>query len=497
MSIKGSTQTLYVGKEKANIIGFWGGKTTIDYTELSRIDFSYFRPGRGGGYLNFIDKTGKKNSFSFNHKVNQKIYKTIELIKESRPELEIKEYHAEDYKFYQCDWFIILTMFFCCMPLGLFLMWRYKKYTLPIRTMMTFLIITLWLPSVLYLSMFQNSPSTPSASSLAQSEITDISPEELITSYEANEVKGDEIYSGKYFRLTGTIGDIGKDILENVYITFKRDEQFALTSVQCYFSDEAEIQKVMELNSGDNITLVGYCEGKFGNVQIKDSIIEKSGISVKNNTKKTGKDAEGFSTTLTAGHYVVGIDIPIGTYSFFSKKGTGNLYSNDGTINEIFDFQNQAGESLKEYGIENFGTEELKNIYLSEGVILTVTGTQEISAGCDDGLVSSMTNRNQDELEELEIGYGNYGANDNIPSGTYDIIWLEGSGNIISDSANTDNSINEIMGIPDKLDTGSEIDATLNKITEELYIQEFHNFTIEEGDILKIPEIKVRLVPSE
>lgn len=97
----------------------------------------------------------------------------------------------------------------------------------------------------------------------------------------------------------------------------------------------------------------------------------------------------------------------------------------------------------------------------------------------------------------MEIGYGNYGANDNIPSGTYNIIWLEGSGNIISDSANTDNSINEIMGNPDKLDTGNEFDATLNKITDELYIQEFHNFTIEEGDILKIPDIKVRLVPSK
>lgn len=56
-------------------------------------------------------------------------------------------------------------------------------------------------------------------------------------------VKGDEIYSGKYFRLTGAIGDIGKDILENVYITFKRDEPFAITSVQCYFNDDAEIQK--------------------------------------------------------------------------------------------------------------------------------------------------------------------------------------------------------------------------------------------------------------
>ena len=34
MSIKGSTQTLYVGKEESNIIGFWGKKVTIDYSDL-------------------------------------------------------------------------------------------------------------------------------------------------------------------------------------------------------------------------------------------------------------------------------------------------------------------------------------------------------------------------------------------------------------------------------------------------------------------------------
>lgn len=207
---------------------------------------------------------------------------------------------------------------------------------------------------------------------------------------------------------------------------------------------------------------------------------------------------EAFSTTLTAGHYLVGIDIPVGTYSFFSKKGSGNFYSSDGSINEIFDFDNQVGESLKEYGVDNFGTEELHNIFLSEGVIISVTGTQEISAGCDDGLVSELKSRNQEDLSELEIGYGSYGANDNIPSGTYDIIWLEGSGNIISDSGDTNNGINEIMGdLSKKLDTGIESNSIIKKINDQLYITKFRNFTIEEGDILKIPDIKVKLVPSK
>ena len=206
---------------------------------------------------------------------------------------------------------------------------------------------------------------------------------------------------------------------------------------------------------------------------------------------------EAFSTTLTAGHYVVGIDIPVGTYSFFSKKGSGNLISSDGSINEIFDYDRQVGNSLKEYGIDNFGTEELHNIFLTEETIVTVTGTQEISAGCDDGLVSKMKKRHQDDLSELEIGYGNYGANENIPSGTYNIIWLEGAGNIISESANAEYGINEIMGDLSKLEIGSESNDMIKEINNQLYIKEFHNFIIEEGDILKIPDIKVKLVPSE
>lgn len=104
-------------------------------------------------------------------------------------------------------------------------------------------------------------------------EIMEISPAELLTTYEANEVKGDEIYEGKTMRLSGTVGTIGKDVMEDVHITFAGDD-FSITSVQCYFSDEAQIAKVMELQQGDSITLVGICDGKFGNVLLKDCVFE-------------------------------------------------------------------------------------------------------------------------------------------------------------------------------------------------------------------------------
>ena len=180
---------------------------------------------------------------------------------------------------------------------------------------------------------------------------------------------------------------------------------------------------------------------------------------------------EAFTTTLTAGHYVVGIDIPVGTYSFFSKKGMGNLVASDGSINAIFDYENQAGNNI---GISGLGTEELKNIYLNNGVIITVTATQEISAGCGDGEVSNMQSRNQDTLEAVELGYGLYSAGDDFLPGTYNIQWLEGFGNIQTDPYEIDYGINEIMG-------ELSIDNTIDELSDKICIKQYNNLILKEG----------------
>ena len=198
-------------------------------------------------------------------------------------------------------------------------------------------------------------------------------------------------------------------------------------------------------------------------------------------------ETEVFTTTLTAGHYIVGIDIPVGTYSFFSKKGSGNLISDDGSINEIFDYESQVSPDI---GIENFGTEELNIIPLTDGTILTVTSTQEISAGCEDGRVSELKPRNQ-ELNEIELGYGLYAAGDDFAPGTYNVTWLEGNGNIQTNPYDSDTGINEIMG--EKTPTYDE----LQELNDKLYIRSFNNLILNEGDILEINDIKIKLTPSE
>lgn len=48
MSIKGSAGELFLGKQEATIITFWGNKIKIPYDNLKRIDYSYFKFGDGG-----------------------------------------------------------------------------------------------------------------------------------------------------------------------------------------------------------------------------------------------------------------------------------------------------------------------------------------------------------------------------------------------------------------------------------------------------------------
>ena len=39
--------------------------------------------------------------------------------------------------FYSKIWFIVLMLLFCCFPIGLFLMWKYKKFNKPARVIIT------------------------------------------------------------------------------------------------------------------------------------------------------------------------------------------------------------------------------------------------------------------------------------------------------------------------------------------------------------------------
>lgn len=93
----------------------------------------------------------------------------------------------------------------------------------------------------------------------------------LVAAYVSNEVAADKNYKGKEFFVEGVIDDIGKDILNDIYITLKSEE--ALRSVQCLIDDE---DVVSDLRKGQKVTIYGKCNGLMMNVIMKDCKLVKN-----------------------------------------------------------------------------------------------------------------------------------------------------------------------------------------------------------------------------
>lgn len=206
---------------------------------------------------------------------------------------------------------------------------------------------------------------------------------------------------------------------------------------------------------------------------VKLESIETSTEIAYTETKKYNEPVlQAYSNNLSTGYYIVGIDIPTGTYRFQAKKGFGNVITDDGSLNLIFDATGEV----------EFATNSIDNIYLGQGVALYILGSQEVSCGCSDADINNLGTREQpDSLKDVEIGYGWFTSGTDFIPGTYDIDWIEGNGNIISEFYEDDLSrINEIMGDFD-----------------DHYIKSFKHLYLPEGVMLKIDEIKIKLSPSK
>ena len=91
---------------------------------------------------------------------------------------------------------------------------------------------------------------------------------DLIAAYEKNEVAADQNFKGQSFYITGYVDHVGKDILNDSYLTFKAGNDFR--GVQCYVEDQ---DVLAQLKPGQRITVYGECDGLSMNVQIKNAKI--------------------------------------------------------------------------------------------------------------------------------------------------------------------------------------------------------------------------------
>lgn len=181
---------------------------------------------------------------------------------------------------------------------------------------------------------------------------------------------------------------------------------------------------------------------------------------------------EPFETNLKAGYYTVGVDIPAGTYTFTAVAGSGNVISSNtyrGGLNEIMAAQ------ADEYSISEF-----KNAKMEKGVTLNLSGTIELKISCDSASVSEMEQRKNLLTEEVQLGSGNYVAGTDFPAGEYDVVAVDGSGNVNSSNMYS-GGLNEIF----------------STATDGYSISEYKNAQMEEGVELSISSCTIKLVPSK
>ena len=88
-----------------------------------------------------------------------------------------------------------------------------------------------------------------------QIEYTVYSVSEMVEDLESNALRAESKYQDQYLEITGRLSVIDSD---GEYITIvPEDEQFAIIGVQCSIENDEQLEKVMEMNVDDVITVRG------------------------------------------------------------------------------------------------------------------------------------------------------------------------------------------------------------------------------------------------
>jgi hypothetical protein len=119
-----------------------------------------------------------------------------------------------------------------------------------------------------------NQPGTVKTSTQSQPEqkveAIKLEAETLRQAYKANEVNGDNLYKGKLVEISGTVDTIGKDVLDEAYITFQTNESVAFDKVQCMFN-KTEEGILAQLKKGQAIKVQGTVSGvTIGSVIVRN-----------------------------------------------------------------------------------------------------------------------------------------------------------------------------------------------------------------------------------
>ncbi|OOG87804.1 hypothetical protein B0E42_07145 [Pseudomonas sp. A25(2017)] len=117
-----------------------------------------------------------------------------------------------------------------------------------------------------------SSSSVPSPAAQSK-QVMQVGIRQILSDYKNNEVGADNKYKGNHVQVTGIVGDIKKDIMDNLYVTLGTGAQFEIPEVQAFFDDSMN-SKLGSLNKGQKLTVVCRIDGLMMNVLGKDCIIQ-------------------------------------------------------------------------------------------------------------------------------------------------------------------------------------------------------------------------------
>lgn len=137
-------------------------------------------------------------------------------------------------------------------------------------------------------SSYSSSPSASSDESYGEEAIK-VTAVRMMDDYNENGVSADSKYKGKLIEVTGTVDDISKDILGDLYVTLLTDEM--MFDVQCYFKKE-HTESLGALKKGQGVVIRGKGTGAMGNVTMEKCEIVNTNVAV---PAETSRSSDGMS----------------------------------------------------------------------------------------------------------------------------------------------------------------------------------------------------------
>lgn len=123
-------------------------------------------------------------------------------------------------------------------------------------------------------SVDQEVPAESEAQTSAEADLPTVTAVQLYKEFDDNQIAAKKEYGGQRYRITGTIDDIGRDILDTTYVTLKTGDP--MWSVQCMFSRDEE-DAVAAVSKGDQVTI----EGEVADLETFNVVVRYSQLADK------------------------------------------------------------------------------------------------------------------------------------------------------------------------------------------------------------------------